>query len=397
MTDRTQDDPPDAPPTDYFVVIPTGVLSLGPYATAVYGVLRDFADMRSHECWPSHKSIAVKAGLSERKVQSVLRELRDHGWVTWTQRKGGNGTLTSNVYRLYGSRARHEVHQVVHEVHQGASAQGAPGGARDAEELIPNELEPKNKEPMVTADAATEQPFDAFWANYPRKVGKQQQGSHGHKPSSAHRHPSSSLAAAKWQPTPTCQPTRRSSHTPPHGSTVTAGKTNPTHNRSQTRRPPNTHTADLRPQPTPTRQPHPHARQRATTTQRRNRMSLPTITATGNLTADPELRFTQAGKAVATVSIATNRSRKTDAGWETTHTTYLTVKLWEADAETAAEHLHKGERVMISGELLIEEWEDKNGNKRQTPTIDRATIAKALPRAARTTPAQPWDDTQAPF
>ena len=53
-------------------------------------------------------------------------------------------------------------------------------------------------------------------------------------------------------------------------------------------------------------------------------MSLPTITATGNLTADPELRFTQAGKAVATVSIATNRSRKTDAGWETTHTTYLT-------------------------------------------------------------------------
>jgi hypothetical protein len=155
------------------VVIPTGVLSLGPYATAVYGVLRDFADMRSHECWPSHKSIAVKAGLSERKVQSVLRELRAHGWITWTQRKGGNGNLTSNVYRLYGSQARHDVHQVVHEVHQGGSAQGAPGGARDAEELIPNELEPKNQDLMVIADATTDDPYFAeFWSAYPRKVGK---------------------------------------------------------------------------------------------------------------------------------------------------------------------------------------------------------------------------------
>ena len=125
-------------------------------------------------------------------------------------------------------------------------------------------------------------------------------------------------------------------------------------------------------------------------------MTLPTIHATGNLTSDPELRFTKSGVAVASVSLATNRSRKTDAGWETTHTTYLTIKLWEQDAETAAEHLRKGDRVVVSGELLIEEWEGKDGNKRQTPTIDRATIAKALPRGQRSAPAQAWTADEAP-
>lgn len=142
MAEPTHGDPPDAPPSDFYVVIPTNLIDLGPYAVAVYAVLRDFADMRSHECWPSHRAIATKANLSERKVQSVLHELRRHGWLTWTQRKGGNGTLTSNVYRLYGSRAQHDVHQVVHEVHQGPSAQDAPGGARGAEELLPTELLP---------------------------------------------------------------------------------------------------------------------------------------------------------------------------------------------------------------------------------------------------------------
>lgn len=112
-------------------------------------------------------------------------------------------------------------------------------------------------------------------------------------------------------------------------------------------------------------------------------MSLPTITTVANLTADPELRFTGAGKPVAKIGVACNRSRKTDTGFETTHTVFLTVQLWEADAETAAEHLRKGDRVVVTGELLVDEWEGKDGSKRQTLVVDRATIAKCLPRQPR--------------
>lgn len=110
-------------------------------------------------------------------------------------------------------------------------------------------------------------------------------------------------------------------------------------------------------------------------------MTLPTITAIGNLTSDGELRFTAAGKAIYTNSVAVNRSRKNETGgWDTTATVYLTIKLWEADAETAAEYLRKGDRVVVTGELLVDEWEGKDGSKRQTLVVDRATIAKCLPR-----------------
>lgn len=160
----------EPPESDFYVVIPTSLIDLGPHAVAVYAVLRDFADMRSHECWPSHKSIAARAKLSERKVQSVLHELRRHGWLTWTQRKSGSGTLTSNVYHLYGSQARHDMHQVAHDMHQGASAPDAPPSAPDAEELLPIELLPI-QEPMPTAVAAC---FDDFWAIWPYKKGKGQ-------------------------------------------------------------------------------------------------------------------------------------------------------------------------------------------------------------------------------
>ena len=49
--------------TDFYVVIPTPVLEMGPYCIAVYAVLRDFADSRSNECWPSHRSIAIRSGV----------------------------------------------------------------------------------------------------------------------------------------------------------------------------------------------------------------------------------------------------------------------------------------------------------------------------------------------
>ena len=66
-------------------------------------------------------------------------------------------------------------------------------------------------------------------------------------------------------------------------------------------------------------------------------MPLPQITATGNLTRDPELRFLADGTPVASLTVACSKSKKDDAGnWQTLATVFLDVNLWRADAETAA-------------------------------------------------------------
>ncbi len=152
MSDRTRDDQADARPTDYFVVIPTGVLSLGPYATAVYGVLRDFADQRSHECWPSHRTIADRSGISVRKVREVLTTLRDAGWVTWNQRTVGTGSLTSNVYHVHGSPA-----PLLHDMQQGRQdmQQGVLHEVQEVLHEVPRELRTSE---LATNQEQTSQP-----------------------------------------------------------------------------------------------------------------------------------------------------------------------------------------------------------------------------------------------
>lgn len=62
--------------------------------------LADSADKDSGECWPSHKTIAHRARLSDRQVRTVLARLRADGWVTWEARKRGNGSAASNLYCL---------------------------------------------------------------------------------------------------------------------------------------------------------------------------------------------------------------------------------------------------------------------------------------------------------
>lgn len=178
MTQPTRDDAGEAePPTDYYVVLPTQVIALGPYAVAVYAVLRDFADQRSHECWPSHNTIAERANVSARKVRDVLNLLREHGWITWRQRKSAGDSMTSNVYRVYGVQSqgvRHDVPGVRHDMPNPPTAPHAGGTAPHAGELIPNELVPI-EELLPSADALginDADPFNQFWREYPHKVGK---------------------------------------------------------------------------------------------------------------------------------------------------------------------------------------------------------------------------------
>ncbi|WP_327230833.1 single-stranded DNA-binding protein [Streptomyces murinus] len=97
---------------------------------------------------------------------------------------------------------------------------------------------------------------------------------------------------------------------------------------------------------------------------------LPTLTGVGRLVDDPELRFTQSNKAVATVRLAFNSRRLNPQTnqWEDGDTFWVRGTLWEKLAENAAETLAKGMEVCITGELRTEQWE-KDGQKHSQPSL----------------------------
>jgi single-strand DNA-binding protein len=86
----------------------------------------------------------------------------------------------------------------------------------------------------------------------------------------------------------------------------------------------------------------------------------------GNLTRDPELRFTNSGIAWVTFSVAVNKSRGADRD---PVTTFLNCKAWREIAENIAESFKKGDRVFVTGTLETEEWNDRDGNKRTSPVL----------------------------
>jgi single-strand DNA-binding protein len=85
----------------------------------------------------------------------------------------------------------------------------------------------------------------------------------------------------------------------------------------------------------------------------------------GNLTRDPEVRYTPKGSAVCDLSIAINRSYTLDSGEKREEVTYVDVVLWARLAEIAGEYLKKGRPIFIEGRLQLDTWDDKqSGQKR---------------------------------
>jgi single-strand DNA-binding protein len=82
----------------------------------------------------------------------------------------------------------------------------------------------------------------------------------------------------------------------------------------------------------------------------------------GNLTRDPELRYTPSGLAVSEIGLAVNDRAKKNDQW-VDETTFVDVTLWERTAEVANEYLSKGSQVLIEGRLKLDTWE-KDGQKR---------------------------------
>ncbi len=85
----------------------------------------------------------------------------------------------------------------------------------------------------------------------------------------------------------------------------------------------------------------------------------------GNLTRDPEVKYTPKGSAVADIALAINRSYSTDQGEKREETTYVDVVLYGRLAEIAGEYLRKGRPAYIEGRLKLDTWDDKQtGQKR---------------------------------
>lgn len=108
-------------------------------------------------------------------------------------------------------------------------------------------------------------------------------------------------------------------------------------------------------------------------------MPLPTISGIARLVADPELRFTPNGKAVASIRLAFNSRRlnQQTQQWEDGDTFWVRGSAWEHLAENVAETLQKGMEVMVSGELKTQSWE-KDGVKHQTPELAIRSIGPNL-------------------
>lgn len=97
--------------------------------------------------------------------------------------------------------------------------------------------------------------------------------------------------------------------------------------------------------------------------------SLNVVMIIGNLTRDPELRYTPSGAAVVTFGVATNRQWTNQQGKSQEEVQFHNVVAWGKLAEICAQILSKGKKTFIQGRLQTREWEDKEGNRRQTTEV----------------------------
>ena len=111
----------------------------------------------------------------------------------------------------------------------------------------------------------------------------------------------------------------------------------------------------------------------------------------GNLGADPEIRYTPSGTAVANFSIATSEQWTNKNGEKEERTEWHRIVAWGRLGEICGEYLHKGRQVYIEGRLQTRTWEDRDGNKRYTTEINTLAM-QMLGSPRREGDTQPPED-----
>ena len=121
------------------------------------------------------------------------------------------------------------------------------------------------------------------------------------------------------------------------------------------------------------------------------------VTIVGNLTDDPELRYTPAGAAVATFNVAVNRRTRDESGqWKDGETSFFRCNVWRQQAENVAESLSKGTRVVVIGRLRQRSWETPEGQKRTVIEIEVESVGPSLEWAKASISKTPRDESSAP-
>lgn len=115
----------------------------------------------------------------------------------------------------------------------------------------------------------------------------------------------------------------------------------------------------------------------------------------GNLTRDPELRYTPSGTPVCSFDLAINSFYTNSKGEKKEDATFVPITVWKRQAELCAEYLKKGRPVLVEGRIKQERWNDKEGKKRSRLTVI-ASLARFLgaPPKSADTPV-PTDDAPA--
>lgn len=117
-------------------------------------------------------------------------------------------------------------------------------------------------------------------------------------------------------------------------------------------------------------------------TRRKSMASFNKVLLIGNLTKDPELRYTPNGTAVANLRVAVNRKFKDRTGELKEDTCFITVTAWDKQAEICNQYLQKGRAVFVEGMLQSRSWDTPDGQKRSTIDV-RAERIQFLPQGNR--------------
>jgi len=97
--------------------------------------------------------------------------------------------------------------------------------------------------------------------------------------------------------------------------------------------------------------------------------SLNIVHLIGNLTRDPELRYTQSGAPVCSIGLATNRNWVTESGEKKEETEFHKITTWQKLAELCSQILHKGDKAYFEGRLRTSKFQDKDGVERTITEI----------------------------